>query len=105
MSELGQRLKAFMDSKRINNKQLADCLGVNPVAISKWINQDNSFGMESLRKCLVQFPDLNARWLILGEGEMLDKAKEYSITKDVASMVAEEMKKYGLSKPQDGKCG
>ncbi len=92
-----ERIKYLFEEKNISQAQIARDLNISRVTVNKWISTENAFGIESVRKLLTYFPDLNARWLILGEGNMLD-TKNYSLKNDISSMVAEELKKYKLPK-------
>lgn len=92
-----ERIKFLFEKKNITQAQLARELNISRVTVNKWISTENAFGIESVRKLLTYFPDLNARWLILGEGDMLN-TKSYSIKNEVSTLVADEIKKYDLSK-------
>lgn len=95
-----ERIRILIESQKITKAQLSRDLGVSPVAISKWLNKDNAFGIESLKKLLIRFPNLNARWLILGTGEMFESEaqNENELTTIIDSRVEEILKKYNLTK-------
>lgn len=66
------RIQAIIDCKtggRIG--AFGALLGWSPQYTSKVLRGD-SVGLTPVRAILEAFPDINARWLILGEGEMLE---------------------------------
>ncbi len=70
-----------MDYKEISAGELANLLEVQPSNISHVLNGRNMPGAAFIEKLLINFPDLNARWLFTGVGEM---------TMDIEELVAKE---------------
>ena len=64
------RIKKYMEHKNISAGELATLLEVQRSNISHVLNGRNMPGAAFIEKLLVSFPDLNARWLITGVGEM-----------------------------------
>jgi len=62
-----------MDYKSISAGELSSILGVQRSNISHILNGRNKPGATFIEKLLLNFPDLNARWLFTGEGKMLEK--------------------------------
>lgn len=95
-----ERVNELLTIKKLSQSALADGLGLSRATVNQWLKRENSFGLESVRKLLIYFPDLNARWLILGEGEMLETSANanYELKSEVAKMVADELKEYGFDK-------
>lgn len=60
-----------MDYKSISAGELAAQLEVQRSNISHVLNGRNMPGAAFIEKLLLSFPDLNARWLLTGNGEML----------------------------------
>lgn len=60
-----------MEYRDISAGELASVLEVQRSNISHVLNGRNMPGAAFIEKLLVNFPDLNARWLITGEGEMV----------------------------------
>ena len=80
------RIKKYMDYKSITAGELASLLEVQRSNISHILNGRNMPGAAFIEKFLLSFPDLNARWLLTGVGEMitnLDKIVEKAIQKPV----------------------
>jgi len=59
-----------MDYKSISAGELATLLEVQRSNISHILNGRNMPGAAFIEKFLICFPDLNARWLLTGKGEM-----------------------------------
>lgn len=66
------RIQKYMDKKNINAGELATMLEVQRSNISHVLNGRNKPSATFIEKMLVVFPDLNARWLLTGQGSMLD---------------------------------
>ena len=63
-----------MDYKSITAGELSSLLDVQRSNISHILNGRNKPGASFIEKLLLNFPDLNARWLLTGDGEMLENA-------------------------------
>lgn len=69
--KMKDRIKKYMDYKEISAGELANLLEVQRSNISHVLNGRNMPGALFIEKLLLNFPDLNARWLLTGFGEML----------------------------------
>lgn len=68
---MNTRLSQFIDYATAGNKaDFARSLGWSPQYLSGML-KDCSIGMTPLLTLLTKYPELNARWLLLGEGAML----------------------------------
>lgn len=67
-----------MDYKSISAGELATQLEVQRSNISHVLNGRNMPGAAFIEKLLLSFPDLNARWLLTGKGEMLMEGESYA---------------------------
>ena len=76
------RIKNYMEHKGISPGELATLLEVQRSNISHILNGRNMPGASFIEKFLISFPDLNARWLLTGVGEM---------TSDIENMVVKEI--------------
>ncbi|MCK3686058.1 helix-turn-helix transcriptional regulator [Maribellus sp. YY47] len=86
------RIKEYMDYKSINAGELALMLDVQRSNISHILNGRNKPGAAFIEKMLTVFPDLDARWLLTGAGEMIENS-----AKD-AKPAAEEEKPHEVKK-------
>lgn len=66
-----ERIKQFIEYENINAGELATLIEVQRSNISHILNGRNKPGAAFIEKMLLVFPNLNARWLLTGEGKML----------------------------------
>lgn len=59
-----------MQSENITAGKLAEMIGVQPSAISHVMSGRNKPGFDFLAGLFNKFPNLNPRWMIIGEGNM-----------------------------------
>ena len=68
------RLIEIIDNKTGGKRtEFAALLGWSPQYLSKLIRGD-TFGISPVITIITKFPEINVRWLLLGEGEMIDNA-------------------------------
>ena len=70
--EFKDRLKVVMKHYKLTQEELADNLGVRPETLGHLLLGRNMPSLELLDKLITEHPELNARWLINGSGEMLE---------------------------------
>ncbi|WP_372772324.1 helix-turn-helix domain-containing protein [Mangrovibacterium sp.] len=68
---MNSRIKHFMDYKGISSSELADTIGVQRSNVTHVLQGRNKPGFQFISKLLETYPDINAKWLITGDGEML----------------------------------
>lgn len=66
------RITHFLISENISSAEFADKIGVQRSSVSHVLNGRNYPGASFIQKMLMSYPNLNPRWLLLGEGTMLD---------------------------------
>lgn len=95
------RIQQYMDYKSITAGELAVLLDVQRSNISHILNGRNKPGAAFIEKFLLSFPDLNARWLLTGEGEMIERTTSSVIKEEVVEKVnkIEEPKKVKVEEP------
>jgi transcriptional regulator with XRE-family HTH domain len=69
------RIKKYMDYKNISAGELATLLEVQRSNISHVLNGRNMPGAAFIEKLLLNFPDIDARWLLTGVGEMISESE------------------------------
>ncbi len=80
-----ERIAYFVEKKGISLNSFSQRLGVSNSYFSKMIKNKASVGSNIIENILRIYPDLNTRWLLTGEGNMLntkEPAKE-SLTSDL----------------------
>jgi len=75
-AEFGTRINKICRKFDINKKELAEIIDVN----SNRLSQINGRPHEVAARILLAYPDISARWLLFGHGEMMDN-KEVPATK------------------------
>lgn len=90
------RIKEYIDYKGISPGELAGLLDVQRSNISHILNGRNKPGASFIERFLTVFPELNARWLLTGEGTMTDdiqsEVNENIINHESLSTVKEPIK-------------
>ncbi len=93
-----ERIKQFIDYKGISAGDLASELDVQRSNISHILNGRNKPGAAFIEKFLLVFPELNARWLLTGEGNMVNSDTSKSLNvQDSISMQSSELEKTDMA--------
>jgi transcriptional regulator with XRE-family HTH domain len=79
------RIKKYMEFKSVSAGELSTLLEVQRSNISHILNGRNMPGAAFIEKLLVSFPDLNARWLLTGVGEMTSDVEVSDIKENLQS--------------------
>ena len=70
-----QRIKAYLDFKGITIQQYENSVGYSNGAFGSQLRNKGKIGSDKLEKTLSLYADLNAEWVLLGKGEMLNDHK------------------------------
>jgi hypothetical protein len=57
-----------------SNKEFAKKMNKNPSAVNNWVRESTGVGLVVVQELLETFTEINANWLITGNGEMLKPA-------------------------------
>lgn len=68
---MNSRIRQFMDHKGLSSSELADSIGVQRSNVTHVLQGRNKPGFLFISKLLETYPDINAKWLITGDGNML----------------------------------
>jgi len=71
MEDFFDRLDKYMNFKGLNDNQMTVLAGLSIGSLGKQRSGGRGLSNKSIAKLLHAFKDLNAEWLIIGEGEML----------------------------------
>lgn len=67
-------------------KAFAELLGWTPQYLAKLLRGDN-FGLQPVLTILGKLPEINARWFLFGDGEMLSDDKVFGLRRETYSRV------------------
>jgi transcriptional regulator with XRE-family HTH domain len=87
------RLTQLLEKKKISPAEFADMIGVQRSNVSHILNGRNNPGFSFIQKVLESFPDLNPRWLIMGEGDIFGQLSNDSIASKTAIHTNEDLNK------------
>lgn len=65
-----ERIEQFLLSEKISPAEFADKIGVQRSSMSHILNGRNFPSASFIQKMLSAYPDLNARWLLIGQGNI-----------------------------------
>lgn len=66
------RIRKFMEFKGITAAELADTIGVQRSNVTHVLKARNKPSFQFIEKLLQVYPELNAKWLLLGTGKMVE---------------------------------
>ncbi|MDX9882888.1 MAG: helix-turn-helix transcriptional regulator [Prolixibacteraceae bacterium] len=69
---MNERIRHFMESQGLSPSELADTIGVQRSNVTHVLKGRNNPSFPFIEKLLKKYPKLNAKWLLMGEGEMLE---------------------------------
>ena len=90
MVDIKDRLENFLNSKELTQAEFSRITGYHPKNISGFLTGTVKMPKIDLMVALAtHFPELNLRWLLLGEGEMIN-SKTIKIDKDSIQTILEQ---------------
>jgi transcriptional regulator with XRE-family HTH domain len=90
MEDIKNRLEAFLNSKELSQAEFARITSYHPKNISGFLTGTVKLPKIDLVVALAtHFPELNLRWLLLGEGEMIN-SKTIEIDKNSIQTILEQ---------------
>lgn len=75
-----ERLVQIMEHYNYSPSHFADEIDVQRSMISHILSERNRPGVDMLQKILARFPEISARWLLLGEGDMLKSVTNVNLS-------------------------
>lgn len=67
-----ERIKQFIDYKEIAISAFEKSIGMSNASLGKSLKTGGTIGADKIGNILNVYPEINLRWLITGEGEMLN---------------------------------
>lgn len=68
---LNERLKEYLEVEKISAPNIYNKIGVSRTNWFGWISQNKAIPLNKVQAIIALLPNINARWLLTGEGEML----------------------------------
>lgn len=68
---ISARLGKFIESIDFSQNEFAKTVGISSPLISQMLHKNSNFGIDTLKKIIDAFPQLNTEWLIKGQGDMI----------------------------------
>lgn len=93
---MNNRLQEIIKYKTAGRQnKFCELLGWSPQYLAKLLRGDN-FGIRPVLTLLEKLPEINARWLLLGQGEMLEIGKLFNLQREAFAHIQAvlEMEKY-----------
>jgi transcriptional regulator with XRE-family HTH domain len=106
------RIQKILQDYNISSTKLADKLNVQRSSISHILSGRNKPGFEFIQKLLKNYPEINARWLILGKGSVYTSdtqptlpfsERTESTSPRESNIRSEPNTNYQIEKSQEGK--
>ena len=89
---MNSRIKLFLDYKDLTHVEFANSIGVQPSNITHVLQGRNKPGFQFIANMLNIYPEINARWLITGIGDMLEKRfNERTLEPDLFSSLTDSI--------------
>jgi transcriptional regulator with XRE-family HTH domain len=66
----GNRIKSLIDEYKMSIRQFEKECDINTGTLSKAIKDERAIGVDKINLILKRFPEVNAGWLISGQGDM-----------------------------------
>jgi transcriptional regulator with XRE-family HTH domain len=89
-----ERIRKFMEYKGISPSELADSIGVQRSNVTHVLKARNKPSFQFIEKLLQIYPELNAKWLLLGTGSMVEStAKNRTLFDQLTETVAPQTPK------------
>lgn len=93
MDDFFSRLDKFMEIKGLNDNQMTVSAGLSVGALGKQRKGSRGLSSDSIAKILCAYPELNANWLLTGQGTMTELIKNTGISTGVSTGVTIENSK------------
>ncbi|MBW6491542.1 MAG: helix-turn-helix domain-containing protein [Lentimicrobium sp.] len=77
---MNDRIALLLKAKNISPSQLADELGIQRSGVSHIMTNRNKPGLEFIQKLLKKYPDISYKWILFGEGPMMNPYPEVNVS-------------------------
>jgi len=93
MSDTVQRIKEYIDHKRLSIRKFEESIGFSNGAFSSQYKNGKAIGVDRVEKIVKVYSDLNPTWLLTGQGNMLLDGYE-EVDGNTYSQLSEPAKEY-----------
>lgn len=97
-SEIKNRLIILTKSLNMSMRAFSMSIGKSPSWLKAIVKDVSS---EALVNILTNYPQVNIKWLLLGEGEMMESELNNEQEKDRSKFLADALPEYMISNPSD----
>lgn len=88
--EINDRILKIIDYERLNNNSFSKKIGVNPQTMHTIVKEKKTKpSFDVLNKILISFPEIDANWLLTGDGEMFKQDLKPDIETRLESIESE----------------
>lgn len=99
MENLVEKINLILKTKNISARQFAEEIGVQPSGMSHILSGRNNPSLDFVMKVVRRYPEIDIKWLMFGQGEMLVKAApSTSSVADSPAVVAKAPAKKAMTK-------
>ncbi|WGK93761.1 MULTISPECIES: helix-turn-helix transcriptional regulator [Flavobacterium] len=81
-TNISERIKQFIDYKRLSVNKFSDSVGASNSYFNKTIKNNTTIGSDRLESILRTYPEINPLWLLTGKGNMLKETKSEKIEEE-----------------------
>jgi transcriptional regulator with XRE-family HTH domain len=85
---VSQRTKLFLESTKLTQQEVGDMVGLTKQGVSSFTRGKTNPPLDVLEKILLKYPELNARWLLTGEGHMLEEQRKSKTEEEILAFLA-----------------
>lgn len=71
-NSFGDRLQGIIKEKMLTGSRFAKEIGVSPQLLNAYLRNERTPSIKVVNLIAVRFPEINTRWLLTGEGDMLN---------------------------------
>ena len=76
---MNERILKLMEELGLTSTKLAEEIGVQRSSVSHIVSGRNKPSFDFIQKLMKRYPDVNPKWLLLGEGKIYSKENQSSI--------------------------
>lgn len=95
ITKISDRIKQFIDYKKITINKFSDSVGTSNSYFNKLIKNGTTIGSDKIESILQAYPEINPIWLVMGKGEMINTYNQKETSLNITN---EDPDKYEINK-------